>query len=215
MLNVIEFTANQFQSAFQLAAALNFGLSLFRQLRQPAQEEAVVRASSLNERAMSLSNLAVLKLRDLEGAAREKCEQAGKPEIDWPDFVDQAKHRVATNKMAVLINLEEDVSHCMKEIDEKVNGWKDFDKQIEISSIVFFFVSLFCLFYSTIYSNLKFEGLAACISVYALTIMAIANFIPVFSSFLLAIFARVRLSNTMKELRRIDRELFRAELIRS
>lgn len=213
MFCITEFTANQFQSAFQLAAALNFGLSLFRQLRQPAQEEVTARATSLNERATSMYNSAILKLRDLEVVAREKCKQAGKREADWPDYLDHGKHQNATAKMLNLTNLEDDISQCMKEIDTKVSGWKDFDNQIEISSIVFFFLSLILLFFSTVYSNVKLEGSAATASVFALTILAIMNFTPVFFSFWLAITARFRLSNTMKELRRIDRELFRSELI--
>ncbi|MCY0154748.1 hypothetical protein OEG86_23840 [Hoeflea alexandrii] len=116
----IEFTVGQYQSAFQLAAALNFGLSIFRQLRQPSQEAAISQANSVLELARRSSDWADSKMRAMEEAAKNKCVEAGgNPDTEFVIYLDQKGYDLATQKMVDTAELENDVLQVSWEIDKK------------------------------------------------------------------------------------------------
>ncbi|MBB4570335.1 hypothetical protein [Rhizobium leucaenae] len=211
---IYEFTAGQYQSAFQLAAALNFGLSIFRVLRQPAQEKVIDQTRALLELARNSSNLAASKMQLMEQAARDKCLRSGKnqnPDVEFPKYLDQNDHSKATEKMVELSVLELDAQQLSSDIKYKIGNWTETDGFIETSAVVFFFLSLFCLGYSTIYANQKVVDIAAFASACAFSAFAILNFTPVFLSFFFAFVARWRLSAMKKELQSCERKILRLQ----
>ncbi|MCO6406777.1 hypothetical protein [Hoeflea alexandrii] len=208
----IEFTVGQYQSAFQLAAALNFGLSIFRQLRQPSQEAAISQANSVLELARRSSDWADSKMRAMEEAAKNKCVEAGgNPDTEFVIYLDQKGYDLATQKMVDTAELENDVLQVSWEIDKKRIDWNRIDETLEWSAMLFFVFSIFCLGYATYFSNINLLGIAANASNDVFLLIAVLNFLPVFASFALAAFARFRLSDTRKKLRCYERRIVRLE----
>lgn len=212
---IVEFTPGQFQSAFQLAAALNFGLSIFRALRQPVQERVFGQAKALVDLAKNSSALAASRLQSMERDARERCIASGQtqnPDLDFIKYLDAHEHLEATEKMVELSLLENEAQELSENLARKTNGWLDTDGLIETLAVVFFFLSLFWLGYSTIYANQKILAEAASVSTLAFSFFALANFLPILLSLLLAFVARLRLSSMRKELRGCERKILRLQL---
>ena len=211
---IFEFSPSQYQSAFQLAAALNFGLSIFKVLRQPAQEKIIDQARALLELARNSSKLAASKMQMMEQAARDRSIRSGtdrNPDVEFPNYLDQDAHSKATERMVELTDLETEAQQLSSDLARKISSWIDTDGFIAVSSVVFFFLSLLCLGYSTIYANQKAVGCAAFVSSYAFSVLSILNYTPVFLSFLFAFVAHWRLKTMNRELRSCERKILRLQ----
>jgi hypothetical protein len=93
----ITFVASDFTSAFQLAVAINLGLTIFRQMRMPLEGNLANRIARLADAYSQAARDANNSHKDIERIAIDAAKAAG--DIDWPQYLDPRRHAAATELM--------------------------------------------------------------------------------------------------------------------
>lgn len=131
-----------YQSAYQLAAALNLGLAAFRNIRNPLQQKILTYTEELRARCATTQSAWEKKMRTIEEAAGKAAIAAGKTMIEMPDYLDHKKHSQITDLMieASANSVEADLVHL--ELIEKSATWENTDSMLEKGSYVAIWVAL-------------------------------------------------------------------------
>lgn len=211
-MDIINFQSTEFQSAFQLAAALNVGLSVFRQMREPIELQLMPR---IHESKINWDKFFACVQRDLREAEKLAAQQAQHRDSRNFDLeLNRSYQSKPYLKLQEIFQSGIDISSSIDELDQQAKdasrNWRERDDSLRSLSHFCFFLSLFGLALTTFLPSfpLHFSFVDLCYRGFVF-LVAVCYF-PIIASYLLAFIARRKMQRSLLgALQEIEREIFR------